>query len=132
MGGHREDNETALETAKREVYEESQIDITPFHSNTTFHLSEWNEEPTRVTINEPIAPILIKGNEKSSYTVMYLSKTLSMPTPSSESKGLLLISPENVQLLCQKRLSLHEYQKLHGISILTPEIDTKLILQPFP
>ncbi|WP_042225222.1 NUDIX domain-containing protein [Oceanobacillus manasiensis] len=132
LGGHREDNETALETAKREVYEESQIEMTPFHSNTTFYLSEWNEEPNKVTVNEPIAPILIKGNEKSAYTVMYLSKTSSMPTPSSESKGLLLLSPENVQLICQKRLSLHEYQKLHGISILTPEIDTKLILQPFP
>lgn len=132
LGGHREGNETALDTAKREVYEEAQVEINPFNPNTTYYLSEWNEEPTKVKVTESIAPILIKGNEESSYTLMYLSNTLTLPTPSSESKGLLLLSPEKVQLICQKKISLSDYQKLDGISTLKSEINTNLILQPFP
>lgn len=132
LGGHREGNETALETAKREVFEEAQVEIVPINPHITFYLSEWNEEPTKVNINEPIVPILIKGNEESSYTIMYLSNTLTLPTPSSESKGLLLLSPENVRLICQNKISLSEYQNLDGVSILKTELDMNLILQPFP
>ncbi|HAM81739.1 hypothetical protein [Ornithinibacillus bavariensis] len=40
LGGHREGNETALDTAKCEVYEEDQVEITPFNPNTTYYLSE--------------------------------------------------------------------------------------------
>lgn len=132
LGGHREGDETALETAKREVFEEAQVEIAPMNPNITFYLSEWNEEPTKVNINEPIVPILIKGNEESSYTIMYLSNTLTLPTPSSESKGLLLLSPENVRLICQNKISLSDYHNLDGVSILKTELDMNLILQPFP
>lgn len=132
LGGHRENNETALDTAKREVFEEAQVEITPFNPNTTYYLSEWNDEPTKVKIDEPIKPILIKGSEESYYTVMYFSNTLTRPTPSSESKGLLLLSPAKVQLICQKNISLSEFQNLGGVSILKSEIDKNLILQPFP
>lgn len=132
LGGHRENNETALETAKREVFEEAQLEIEPFNPNTTFFLSEWDEEPTKGNVNEPVAPILIKGNKESSYTAMYLSYTLSMPIPSSESKGLLLLSPSEVQLICRRKISLSSFQKSGGISIIKSEIDTNLILQPFP
>ena len=132
LGGHREGNETALETAKREVFEEAQVEMIPFNPNTTFSLSEWNEEPTKVNIDEPVVPILMKGNEESSYSIMYLSNTLTLPAPSSESKGLLLLSPENVQFICQKKITLIDYQKMGGVSILKTEIDKNLILQPFP
>lgn len=132
LGGHKEGNETALETAKREVFEEAQVEIIPFNSNTTFYLSEWNEEPTKVTLNEPVVPILIKGNEESSYSIMYLSKTLTLPTPTSESEGLLLLSPENIRLICREKISLNDYHKLDGVSILKSELDMNLILQPFP
>lgn len=132
LGGHREGNETALDTAKREVFEEAQVEIVPFNPNTTFYLSEWNEEPTKVNVDEPVVPILIKGNEESSYSIMYLSNALTLPAPSSESKGLLLLTPENVQLICRKKITLSDYQKMDGVSILKKEIDMNLILQPFP
>lgn len=132
LGGHREGNETALETAKREVFEEAQVEIAPFNSNTTFYLSEWNEEPTKVTLNEPVVPILIKGNEKSSYSIMYLSHTVTLPTPSSESEGLLLLSPENARIICQEKLSLNDYHNLEGVSLLKSLVDMNLTLEPFP
>lgn len=132
LGGHREGNEMALDTAKREVFEEAQVEITTYNPSTTFYLSEWDEEPTKVNIHDPVVPILIKGNEESYYTLMYLSHTLTLPAPSSESKGLLLLSPENVQLICQKQISLSDFQKLNGVYIQRQEIDSNLILQPFP
>jgi len=132
LGGHREGDETALETAKREIFEEAQIEIDLFNPNTTFYLSDWNEEPIKVTINEPVVPILIKGNEESSYSIMYLSKTLTLPTPSSESEGLLLLSPENIRLMCREKISLYDYHKLDGVSLLKSELDMNLALQPFP
>jgi len=104
LGGHREGDETALETAKREIFEEAQIEIDLFNPNTTFYLSDWNEEPIKVTINEPVVPILIKGNEESSYSYnVSIDKTLTLPTPSSESEGLLLLSPENIRLMCREK-----------------------------
>ncbi len=132
LGGHREDGETALDTAKREAYEEAQIEINPHHPDSTFYIEDWNDEPIKVKIEDPNAPILMKGNEKSSYTVMYLSSTYNQPSPSSESQGLLLLSPEKVHLVCQKDISLNEYHELGGISILKSEINADLILQPFP
>ncbi|WP_210363723.1 NUDIX domain-containing protein [Bacillus sp. REN3] len=132
LGGHRENNETALETAKREVFEEAQVEIEPFNPNTTFFLSEWDEEPTKANVNEPVSPILIKGSKEFSYTVMYLSNTLSMPTPSSESRGILLLSPLEVDLICRRKISLSDFQKSDGVSIIKSEIDANLILQPFP
>ncbi|WP_456278920.1 NUDIX hydrolase [Bacillus sp. AK128] len=132
LGGHREENETALNTAKREVFEEAKVEINPFNPNATFHLNEWEEEPIRVQIDEPIAPILIKGNEESSYTVMYLSNTFSKPTPSSETNGLLLLSPANVHLICNNRITLRDYLKQNGISILKSELNQSLVLEPFP
>ena len=132
LGGHREGNEIALDTAKREVFEEAQVEITPFNPNTTFHFNEWNEEPIRTYINEPVVPILIKGYDETSYSIMYLSTTLTHPTPSSETQGLLLLSPENIRLICRKKISLSDYQRLGGVSLLKTELDMDLILQPFP
>lgn len=132
LGGHREGKEAAWETAKREVFEEAQVEITAFNPNTTYYLNEWNEEPAKVTIHEPVVPILIKGNEESSYSIMYLSHAFTRPAPSSESQGLLLLSPENVRLICRKKLSLSDYHELDGVSILKTELDRNLLLQPFP
>lgn len=132
LGGRREENETAFETAKREVFEEALTEIVPFNSNKTFYLSEWTDEPKTVSIDESIAPVLMKGNEESAYSIMYLSSALTKPTPSSESKGLLLLSPKHVHRICQNTISLREYQQLNGECILKWELDSNLILQPFP
>jgi 8-oxo-dGTP pyrophosphatase MutT (NUDIX family) len=132
LGGHREDSETALDTAKREVFEEAKVEITPFNPQSTFYLREWNDEPTRIQINEPIAPILIKGSEESSYTVMFVSNTFTEPTPSAETRGLLLLSPANVHLISYSEITLRDYIKQNGVSILTSEVNQNLVLKPFP
>lgn len=132
LGGHREGNETALATAKREAFEEAKVNIIPFNSKNTFYLKEWNDEPARVKVNEPISPILIKGSGEASYTVMYLSYALTKPIPSSETKGLMLLTPASIDLICNDAITLNAYHKLDGISILQADIDHNLVLEPFP
>ncbi|MCM3393172.1 NUDIX hydrolase [Cytobacillus oceanisediminis] len=132
LGGHREGDETALATAKREAFEEAKLNIIPLNPKNTFYLKEWNDESARVKVNEPISPILIKGSEEASYTVMYLSHTLTEPIPSSETKGLLLLTPANIDLICNDAITLNDYHKLDGISLLRTYIDHNLVLEPFP
>lgn len=132
LGGHRENSETAIETAKREVFEEASVNINLINSKATFYLKEWDEVPNKVQVKDNIAPVLIKGSEDSSFTVMYLSNTDTEPKPESETQGLLLLSPKDVHLICNKQLTLTEYQKLNGLSIIKNEINRDLILKPFP
>ena len=46
LGGHREKNETALETAKREVWEEAGVHIDVIDSLDTYHFQEWDDKPS--------------------------------------------------------------------------------------
>mgnify|MGYP006875671651 CR=1 FL=1 len=43
---------------------------------------------TKIHVSNQIAPLLIKGNQKDTYNVMYLSYTTTKSKPSSETKGL--------------------------------------------
>lgn len=132
LGGHRENTETALETAKREVLEEASVIISPYNSSVTFYLREWGEEPSKIEVNDKVAPILIKGSKETSYTVMYLSYTETKPKPTSETQGLLMLSPKDVHLICNNNLTLNDYLNRNGLAILKSDINRDLILDPFP
>lgn len=131
LGGHRENNETALETAKREVFEEASVHINPVSSKVTFYLKEWDDNPNEVQIIDDISPVLIKGIEPS-FTVMYLSYTNTQPHPTSESHGLLMLSPNDVHRICNNEFTLNDFQKQDGLFIIKKKIDRNLVLQPFP
>ncbi|MER2263317.1 MAG: NUDIX hydrolase, partial [Psychrobacillus sp.] len=57
LGGHKEFEETALETARREVFEEASMKITPISSPITYHMSAWGNKPSIIGLGEEIAPI---------------------------------------------------------------------------
>jgi hypothetical protein len=94
-------------------------------------VKEWNNKPIKIETNEKIAPILIKGSEGTT-SIMYLSYSKTKPLPSSETKGLLLLSPKDVHLICNNKLTLNDYLKQNGSSIMQSVIDRDLILEPFP
>ena len=131
LGGHKEKEESAIDTAKREAMEEASVNITPISSSSTFYVKEWNDKPIKIETNEKIAPILIKGSEET-ISIMYLSNSKTKPLPSSETKGLLLLSPNDVLLICNNKLTLNDYLKQNGSSIIQSVIDRDLILEPFP
>ncbi|WP_026907271.1 NUDIX hydrolase [Paucisalibacillus globulus] len=132
LGGHREKSETAIETAKREVLEEAGVHINILDALKTYHILEWDDEPIDVLMKDPIRPILIKGREGTAETVMYLSYTDTAPRPAAETKGLLLLSPQDIHKLCCNKLTLNDFERNNGLSIIKSEMNKNLVLQPFP
>ncbi|GGA86430.1 NUDIX domain-containing protein [Ornithinibacillus halotolerans] len=132
LGGHTEDYENSLDTAKREVLEEAAVNFAPINAPTTYYLNNWADEPSHVEVQDPIRPLLIKGNEKESYTVMYIGYSDAEPFPSSETSGLLFLSPEDILHICSRRLTLKEFTKHGGRAVLKEKVDEKLLLEAFP
>lgn len=124
--------ETALETARREVFEEASMKITPINSPITYHIIEWGNKPSIIRLGEEIAPILVKGNEQESLSIMYLFYSENEPNPSSETNGLLLLNPDDVHFICNNKITLNDFIKQNGKAILKGNINRDLFLTPFP
>lgn len=132
LGGHREGNETASDTVFREVYEESRMKINIFHSPITFFKKDWDGVARRVTTKEAVAPILIKGTDPEGSTAMYLAYSESEPVPSEETKGLLMLTPNDIKRICEQQITLKEFIKHGGSTLLKKEMNQELTLKPFP
>ncbi|OWT47884.1 NUDIX hydrolase [Bacillus sp. K2I17] len=132
LGGHKEDEETAVETAKREVREEATIDITILSSPSTYYKQNWNAQSKKIKVENEIDPILIIDSSDETLSIMYMAYSENEPTPSSETNGLLLLSVSDIRLICSKAITLKDYIKQGGIAILKEKMDKELILQPFP
>lgn len=132
LGGHKEDEETAVETAKREVREEVTIDITILSSPSTYYKQNWNAQSKKIKVENEIDPILIIDSPDETLSIMYMAYSENEPTPSSETNGLLLLSVSDIRLICSKEITLNDYIKQGGIAILKEKMDKELILQPFP
>lgn len=140
LGGHREEGETGWQCAVRELYEEANLQIQPLLPQTTY-LCDWDhidgelqdiKWQHKVEV-EPI-PILVvnycRGGQRY-LSLMYLAQAEAFPKPSSEVKGLLLPTPEEIHRLCEKPATLEEYLCRGGKAILNAKFDTSLILEPF-
>ncbi|MBE7098978.1 NUDIX domain-containing protein [Bacillus cereus] len=132
LGGHKEADETAIETAKREVKEEASINITILNSPTTYYKENWSAQSKKIKVENEVNPILIIDSQDETLSTMYMAHAENEPTPSSETNGLLLLSVNDIRLICSKEITLNDYIKQGGIAILKEKIDKDLILQPFP
>ncbi|WP_439876186.1 NUDIX hydrolase [Bacillus mycoides] len=132
LGGHKENNETAVETAKREVKEEAAIDITILSSQSTYYKENWNAQSKKIKVENEVAPILIIDSPYENLSIMYIAHSENEPNPSSETNGLLLLSVSDIRLICSKEITLNDYIKQGGMAILKEKVDKELILQPFP
>ncbi|RSD28789.1 NUDIX domain-containing protein [Mesobacillus subterraneus] len=132
LGGHREKDETAPETAIREVLEEAAMDIRIVSSPTTYFKRNWNEPAVKILVNEEIAPILIKGSDPASSTAMYLAYADTEPVPSNETNGLLLLTPEDIRFLCSNKFTLNNFMEQGGRGVLKNDLNGELLLEPFP
>ena len=140
LGGHREKNETGWQCATREVYEEARVHIQPLPSHRT-HLSEWDHLDTEfqeiqwiTKIEQEPDPFLVVSYRREgniSLSLMYLVHTEEVPTPSSEVKGLLLLTKEDIYRLCREPQTLEQYLGGGGTAILNAKFDKSLILEPF-
>lgn len=62
---------------------------------------------------------------------MYLAEADGLPTPSSEVKGLLFLSEDEIQRLCREPMTLEQYLSQGGRATLKEPFDTRLVLEPF-
>ncbi|MCU5436900.1 NUDIX domain-containing protein [Bacillus mobilis] len=132
LGGHKEADETAVETAKREVKEEAAIDIAIYSSPSTYYKENWNAQSKKIRVENEINPIFIIDSPDETLSIMYMAHSEYEPTPSSETNGLLLLSVSDIKLICSKEITLNDYIKQGGMAILKEKINKDLILQPFP
>ncbi|WHY31559.1 NUDIX domain-containing protein [Bacillus wiedmannii] len=132
LGGHKESDETAVETAKREVKEEASIDITILNSLTTYYKENWNAQSKEIKVENEVNPILIIDSPDESLSIMYVAYSKMLPKPSSETSGLLLLSLNDIELVCTGKITLNDYINQGGVAILKEKMDKELILQPFP
>lgn len=132
LGGHKEADETAVETAKREVKEEAAIDITILSSPSTYYKENWNAQSKKIRVENEINPILIIDSPDETLSIMYMAHSENEPTPYSETSGLLLLSVSDIRLVCSKEITLNDYIKQGGMAILKEKMNKNLILQPFP
>jgi hypothetical protein len=140
LGGHREGNESGWQCAVREVYEESNLQITPLPAPATY-ISDWDHMEAKLQeirwgyrIEQEPDPILVVTycrEDKMHLSVMYLAQAEGIPKPSSEVKGLLLLTKEEIHRLCQEQLTLEQYLGGGGRAILSAEFDMSLLLEPF-
>ena len=140
LGGHREEHETGWKCAVREVYEEARLAIHPVTPQTTY-LVDWDDLDgelheihwTRDIETEPIPLLLLTYSRegKTSLSLMYLAEAEGTPLPSSEVKGLLLLTPEDIQQLCHEPQTLERYLNRGGRAILQAEFNMQLLLEPF-
>ena len=133
LGGHSEEDESPLDTVIREVLEEAGVKVNPINSPFTYYL-ECHNQANKIFMNESevVNPILIKGNKEELFSVMYIALAGNEPHPSSESKGLLLLSPKDVELICSRKITLNEFLKQNGYAKLKDNFNKDLVLEPFP
>jgi hypothetical protein len=132
LGGHREGSETAAQTAIREVHEESAMEINLISAPVTYYKDSWNNPSSIIHIDDAIVPVLIKGKDPYSSNAMYLAYSKTEPIPSSETKGLLLLTPEEIFKICKNQFTLKDYLGQNGKAVLGTSIDPSLHLEPFP
>lgn len=140
LGGHREKGETGWQCAAREVLEEASLQIEPLFAQTTYLADgdcletglegiQWQRK-----IEQEPAPLLVVAYQHEDGTwlsLMYLAQADRLPKPSSEVKGILLLTQEEIHRLCQEPMTLEQYLGRGGRAILKAKFDTRLVLEPF-
>lgn len=137
LGGHREANETAWECVQREVFEESQMRVTPLVPSMTFQCPKTTLD-TEIIL-EPVEGFqspekegqphpLIIGREATvqNVTPMFLSISHDDPIPSMEAKALILLTRNDVLRLCSERITLEEFQSSGGRVRFRQQMNRKL------
>jgi 8-oxo-dGTP pyrophosphatase MutT (NUDIX family) len=140
IGGHQEGNETGWQCALREVFEETNLQIKPRFPQSTYlydgdHLEA---EPSRIQwqseIDHEPAPFLVVRYHRDALrtlSLMYFADAEAIPVPSSEVKGLVLLTETDIHRLCHESVTLKEFLETGGKVILNGDFDTSRVLEPF-
>ena len=135
LGGHREPHEDAWACAFREIVEEAQMTTSFLDAPLTYYME--NEQATPIVYDHPIhadiQPLLLAGNLAAPQSVMFLGSALEEPSPSSETRGILRLSPRDIQAMCERPVTLREfrYQADARQILQVIPLDEDLVLRPY-
>lgn len=112
IGGHLLPHETPWECARREAFEETRLSVQAVDAPATY----------RVRPGEPPAPLVWAGGSprpihSTDHSQIYLAVSGDKPIPSSESRSLVLLTPDDVFMICDGEWTLGSFED-HGGQIL--------------
>ncbi|MFZ5827765.1 MAG: NUDIX domain-containing protein [Bacillota bacterium] len=136
LGGHREEGESSLECALREVKEEASLAAELLRPPVTYYAGTPLPLPGRPlpTIDWPGAtpPVLVTERADGSLAAIYLAVSHGQPAPAAEAEGLLLPDRAWLSRLCARPYTLREYEAGGGRAILRMPMSPVLPLEPSP
>jgi 8-oxo-dGTP pyrophosphatase MutT (NUDIX family) len=134
VGGHREPGEAPWETAVREAREETALAVTYVAPPATFLAArDLTLSPFAWDPDWGPAPLLIvpRGTAPDSpINLMYLARANGSPTPADNVRGLLLLTPAQVQRLVRSPGTLAAFRQAGGQALLQQPVDESLPLVP--
>lgn len=132
FGGHKENDETAIECLKRELKEEASIRVTLVNSPITYCLESWGDKPSLIDHNfkEDISPIIIKGQKNGPLSILYFAYSDQEPVPDSETHGILFLKLADIDLICKESITIDDFLKSGGKALFQKELRRDVILKP--
>jgi hypothetical protein len=141
FGGHRESGESGWQCAKREVHEETQLEITPLKPSTTYLLPDGDQPKSELetirwqhSTDSTPAPLLVVAYQRDGekiLSLMYQVQANGRPKPSSELQGIIYLKQEELHQLCKEPMTLGQFLANDGKAALNLKFDNSLYLEPF-
>jgi ADP-ribose pyrophosphatase YjhB (NUDIX family) len=134
LGGHVEAGETAVQCALREVAEEARVEAEVIQVTATFAYeadgAEFALRPMEWT-SDGIAPLLVArmSPDNADLSVTFLAKCRDAPTPGAETQALVFLSPEEVQWLVSRSVSLGAFLQSGGSVAMATDLAPRLTLR---
>lgn len=127
IGGHIEHGESPSHCAIREAMEETNLVVELLESPLTFKMESMETKPEPAKEHPfDISPLLWIGEN-----AMFLAGATGNPEPSSETTGLLLMTPSDIIKLCTSETRYEEYTAWGGRSVVKEEYPGDWIMKPF-
>lgn len=126
VGGHIEEGETVEQCARREVKEETNLEIDLLSAPVTYEMKSLDSEPSIIDCDlYHVRPIVRWG-----YNIMFFARAFAEPELSSETRGIILLTESEIVKLCKQETKYEQFIDWGGISSTAYEYSRDFILQP--
>lgn len=132
FGGHRENNEEPTKCVIREVKEETALDIKFFSSPITYIMRAPTDdyEKEKVKFDDIVNPVLIRRGTDNKLSLMYFAYGDGEISPSMETQGILMLTPEDIRKICKRSITLDTFINQGGKALFAETLPGDYIIKP--